>query len=102
MLRLGDRVTKEEFIKYAPYGLVIKHEDSPIVLYYDKYRAFNTEDYDEDYENDVINGYCYGCINQYTNIIEFEEPIMGAWDVIDDFIVHKLPKLKVLKRKPVC
>lgn len=102
MLRLGSRVTKEEFIKYAPFGLVLKHDDSDFVLYYDKYEVFNTEDYDEDYENDIIDGYCYGRLKSYTNIIEFEDPIMGAWDVIDAFIIHKLPKLKVLKRKPTC
>ena len=102
MFKLGSRVTKEEFIKYAPYGLVIKHDNSPVVLYYDKYRAFCTDEYDEDYENDIINGYCYGYLEPHTNIIEFGEPIMGAWDVIDDFIIHKLPKLKVLKRKTTC
>ena len=102
MLRLGGRATKEEFIKYAPYGLVVKHEVKSFVLYYDKYEVFNTEDYDEDYENDIIDGYCYGYLEPHTNIIEFEEPIMVAWDVIDNFTVHKLPKLKVLKRKPTC
>lgn len=102
MFRLGDRITKEEFIKYAPFGLVLIHDNASNVLYYDKHEVFNTEYYDEDYENDVINGYCYGYLKLFTNIIEFEEPIMGAWDVIDDFIIHKLPKLKVLKRKPTC
>ena len=102
MFKLGSRVTKKEFIKYAPYGLVIKYDNSPVVLYYDKHEVFNTEDYDEDYENDIIDGYCYGRLKPYTNIIEFQDPIMGAWDVIDNFTVHKLPKLKVLKRKPAC
>ena len=95
-------MTKEEFIKHAPYGLVLKHDDSNCVLYYDKYEVFNTEEYDDDYENDIIDGYCYGYLEPHTNIIKFDEPIMGAWDVIDDFIIHKLPKLKVLKRKPTC
>ena len=101
MFRLGSRVTKEEFIKYAPFGLVLRHDNTYNVLYYDKHEVFNTEDYDEDYENDIINGYCYGRL-LHRNAIEFDEPIMGAWDVIDDFIIHKLPKLKVLKRKPTC
>ena len=102
MFKLGSRVTKEEFIKYAPYGLVLIHGNDYNVLYYDKHKVFVTDEYGEDYENDIINGYCYGYLEPHTNIIEFEEPIMGAWDVIDDFIIHKLPKLKVLKRKPTC
>lgn len=98
MFKLRSRVTKEEFIKYAPYGLVLVHDNSYNVLYYDKYRAFDVDDY----ENDIINGYCYWYLEPHTNTIKFDEPIMGAWDVIDDFIIHKLPKLKVLKRKPTC
>lgn len=101
MFSLGSRVTKEEFIKYAPYGLVLKHDDSCAILYYDKYREFVTDEYDDYYENDIIDGYCYGRL-LHTNAIEFEEPIMGAWGVIDDFIIHKLPKTKVLKRKLTC
>ena len=104
MFKIGDLVTKEEFIKYAPYGMELKHENEEVILRYDMkaYENFCNSDDIEDWE-DAIPGFMY-C--GYTR----PEPMDGVWSVFEDNIeeystngnqyrIHKLPILKLLKRK---
>ena len=103
MFKIGDLVTKEQFIKYAPYGMELKHDSEEVILRYDMkfYEDFWNSDDNEVWE-DVIPGFIY---------CEFRsEPMDGVWTVLKDNIeeyrnngnqyrIHKLPILKLLKRK---
>ena len=35
MFKIGDLVKKEQFIKYAQYGMELKHENDEVILRYD-------------------------------------------------------------------
>ena len=104
MFRIGDLVTKEQFIKYAPYGMELKHDSAEVILRYDMkaYEDFCNSDDIEDWE-DAIPGFIY-CLYGHP------EPMDGVWRVLKDNIeeyrnngnqyrIHKLPILKLLKRK---
>ena len=104
MFKIGDLVTKEQFIKYAPYGMELKHEDDEVILRYDMkaYEDFcNYEDIEE--WIDVIPGFMYCGFSGL-------DPMDGVWGVLKDDIeeyrnngnqyrIHKLPILKLLKRR---
>ena len=103
MFKIGDLVTKEQFIKYAPYGMELKHDSEEVILRYDMkaYEDFCNSDDIEDWV-DVIPGFMYCGYRQ--------EPMDGVWRVLEDDIeeyningnqyrIHKLPILKLLKRK---
>ena len=106
MFKIGDLVTKEQFIKYAPYGMELKHDSAEVILRYDMkaYEDFCNSDDIEDWE-DAIPGFMYcGC--GYVR----PEPMDGVWlsfrDNIEEYStngnlyrIHKLPILKLLKRK---
>ena len=103
MFKIGDLVTKEQFIKYAPYGMELKHDSEEVILRYDMkaYEDFCNSDDIEDW-TDVIPGFMYCTFRS--------EPMDGVWGVLKDNIeeyrnngnqyrIHKLPILKLLKRK---
>lgn len=103
MFRIGDLVTKEQFIKYAPYGMELKHDSEEVILRYDMkaYEYFCNSDDIEDWEA-VVPGFMYCGFRS--------EPMDGVWRVLKDDIeeyyingnqyrIHKLPILKLLKRK---
>lgn len=103
MFKIGDLVTKEQFIKYAPYGMELKHDSGEVILRYDmkSYEDFCNSDDTEDWE-DAIPGFMYCGFRP--------EPMDGVWRVLKDDIeeyringnqyrIHKLPILKLLKRK---
>ena len=102
MFKIGDLVTKEQFIKYAPYGMELKDEDE-VILRYDmkSYEDFCNSDNIEDCEN-IVPGFMYCGFRS--------EPMDGVWSIFKDSIeeygtnrylyrIHKLPILKLLKRK---
>ena len=104
MFKIGDLVTKEQFIKYAPYGMELKDEDE-VILRYDmkSYEDFCNSDNIEDCEN-IVPGFMYCGFRS--------EPMDGVWISLKDNIeeysnngnlyrIHKLPILKLLKRKPL-
>ena len=106
MFKIGDLVTKEQFIKYAPYGMELKQEGEEVILRYDMkaYEDFWYEDIEDDWY-DIIPGFMYCGYRP--------EPMGGIWTVLKDNIeeysdngylyrIHKLPILKLLKRKPLC
>lgn len=104
MFKIGDLVTKEQFIKYAPYGMELKHDSAEVILRYDMkaYEDFWNSNNIEDWI-DVIPGFMYcGYVRP--------EPMDGVWSTLKDNIeeysnngnqyrIHKLPILKLLKRK---
>ena len=104
MFKIGDLVTKEQFIKYAPYGMELKHDSEEVILRYDMkfYEDFWNSDDNEVWE-DVIPGFIYCLYGR-------PEPMDGVWIALKDNIeeyrnngnlyrIHKLPILKLLKRK---
>ena len=103
MFKIGDLVTKEQFIKYAPYGMELKHDSEEVILRYDMkaYEDFCNSDDIEEWV-DVIPGFMYCGFRP--------EPMDGVWRALEDNIeeystngnlyrIHKLPILKLLKRK---
>ena len=104
MFKIGDLVTKEQFIKYAPYGMELKQDGEEVTLRYDMkaYEDFCNSDDIEDWV-DAIPGFMYYGFNR-------PDPMDGVWRVLKDNIeeyrnngnqyrIHKLPILKLLKRK---
>ena len=105
MFKIGDLVTKEQFIKYAPYGMELKHENEEVILRYDMkaYEDFWYEGIEDDWPQSITGFMC--CAFR-------SEPMAGVWTVFKDDIeeyrnngnlyrIHKLPILKLLKRKPI-
>lgn len=92
-MRIGDTVTKEEFIKFAPLGMELTIRGNGAVLKFTSNFAPGSSD------RRSIPGFMF-CF-QGT-----EEPITGAWDCFHNSLlsltISKLPKLKILKRKPLC
>ena len=105
MFKIGDLVTKYQFIKYAPYGMELKNESEEVILRYDM-KAYEDFWYEgiEDEWYDVVPGFMY----RYCGYRP--EPMDGVWRALKDNIeeyrnngnqyrIHKLPILKLLKRK---
>ena len=103
MFKIGDLVTKEQFIKYAPYGMELKHDSAEVILRYDMkaYEDFCNSDDIEDWV-DAIPGFMYCGFRS--------EPMDGVWISLKNNIeeyrnngnqyrIHKLPILKLLKRR---
>lgn len=102
MFKIGDLVTKEQFIKYAPYGMELKHDSAEVILRYDMKAYEDFSEYIGDWV-DAIPGFMYcGYVRP--------EPMDGVWlsfrDNIEEYStngnlyrIHKLPILKLLKRK---
>ena len=104
MFKIGDLVTKEQFIKYAPYGMELEHDSAEVILRYDMkaYEDFCNSDDIEDWEDAIPGFMCCGYARP--------EVMNGVWSVFEDNIeeystnghlyrIHKLPILKLLKRK---
>ena len=91
-MRIGDTVTKEEFIKFAPLGMELTLENGAVLKFTSN---FTPDPNDRRYIPGFV--FCY----QGT-----EELITGAWDCFHNspqsLTISKLPKLKILKRKLLC
>ena len=89
-MKIGDTVTKEEFIKFAPLGMELTLRENGAILKFVSNFTLNSSD------RRAISGFifCY----QGT-----EELITGAWECFrnrsQSLTISKLPKLKILKRK---
>ena len=92
-MKIGDTVTKEEFIKFAPLGMELTLRENGAVLKFTSNFAPSLSD------RRYIPGFMF-CF-QGT-----EEPITGAWECFrnrsQSLTISKLPKLKLLKRKLLC
>ena len=91
-MKIGDTVTKEEFIKFAPLGMELTLRENGAVL------KFNSNCTPGSSDRRSIPGFIF-CL-QGT-----EELITGAWECFrnspQSLAISKLPKLKILKRKPL-
>ena len=92
-MKIGDTVTKEEFIKFAPLGMELTLRENGAVLKFTSNFAPSSSD------RRYIPGFMF-CFQ------DIEEPIIGAWDCFHNspqsLTVSKLPNLKLLKRKLLC
>ena len=98
MFKIGDSVTKEQFIKYGPLGMVLKQSQgyfgTPLYMIYDKNCTRRSRSYAHVQGFNLVHDY------QDSDTYEFYDVIRGFWDQIESkFIVHILPKQKILKRK---
>ncbi len=92
-MKIGDTVTKEEFIKFAPLGMELTLRENGAVLKFTSNFAPDSSD------RRAVPGFIF-CF-QGT-----EELITGAWECFrnspQSLAISKLPKLKILKRKLLC
>lgn len=99
MFKIGDSVTKEQFIKYGPLGMVLKQTlhgyGKPLYMVYDKNCTRRSRSSLHIQGFNLVYGY------RDSDTYEFYDVIRGFWDHIESkFTVHKLPKQKILKRRP--
>ena len=105
MLKIGERVTVEEFIKFAPYGLVLQSTINLTDTLYYNLKEFeqclnvwklNAESYMSSVAGFYKPGYMWRSGNE-----ESVAPAMGAWSYVDSvWIVKTLPAKTIrLKRK---
>ena len=89
-MKIGDTVTKEEFIKFAPLGMELTLRENGAVLKFTSNFAPGSSG------PGSIPGFMF-CF-QGT-----EEPLTGAWDCFHNspqsLTISKLTKSKILKRK---
>ena len=92
-MRIGDTVTKEEFIKFAPLGMELTLRENGAVLKFTSNFTPSSSNF----------GTMPGFVFCYQGT---EELITGAWDCFHNspqsLTISKLPKLKILKRKHLC
>ena len=112
-MRVGDVVTKEQFLKLAPLGLQITFnapEDSDVILGYchKNYEAFiRYQEQGNSLPSRVVPGYCI--LNEeeyqfsYRPIGVTRTHLRQYWSYIENgkFIVCKLPNIQLLKRKTI-
>ena len=91
-MKIGDTVTKEEFIKFAPLGMELTLRENGAVLKFTSNFTPSSSNF----------GTMPGFVFCYQGT---EELITGAWDCFhsspQSLTISKLPKLKILKRKPL-
>lgn len=104
MFKLGERVTVEEFIKFAPYGLVLHHKGSQNhILYYNlkEFEQFqNSMKLEAERDMLSVAGF-YKPGYMWSGAMAYNAPAMGAWRYINsDWVVKTLPTKSIrLKRK---
>ena len=105
MLKIGEKVTVEEFIKFAPYGLVLHHkEQQNNILYYNlkEFKQYpNAMKLASEYDMSSVAGFYKPGYMWSGGRTTFIAPAMGAWRYIDSiWIVKTLPTKSIrLKRK---
>lgn len=92
-MRLGNTVTKEQFIKLAPLGMELTISSTNSILKY------NPKHIEPLTNRRQIPGYIY-CRAEHIALMN------GAWEYFDNYpqqlTISKLPKIKILKRKYLC
>ena len=87
-MKIGQTVTKEEFIKYAPHGLILKSLGDTF-FYFNKNSTATSGHLS-------IPGYVFG--DKRNEAFIDQEHIMNLWSTINTYPVYRLPK-KPLKRR---
>ena len=107
-MKLGDIITKEQFLKLAPLGLQIRPNDSSVILGYchKNYEAFTKyQEQGNTLPSRVVPGYylLHEGERQYSYRPEgvTRTHLRNYWSHIErgEFIIHRLPNIQLLKRK---
>ena len=106
MLKLNQVCTIQDFIKYAPYGLVLCLKGaSNIKIFYDLYLYEASSETAKESAKDCMIHYA-GCFKpgyMHRSGTFNPSPIAGAWDSFyGNWVVHKLPNITRLKRRKPC
>ena len=112
-MKLGDIITKEQFLRLAPLGLQITsmaQGDSHIILGYchKNYKAFTKyQEQGNTLPSRVVPGYCIVHEEEYQYsyrpIGVTRTHLRQYWSHIEngEFIIHRLPNIQLLKRKSI-
>ena len=112
-MKLGDIVTKEQFLKLAPLGLQITSNDSDhlnVILGYchKNYKAFTKyQEQGNTLPTGVVPGYCLIHEEErqyhYRPVGVTRTHLRQYWSHIEngEFIIHQLPNIQLLKRKTI-
>ena len=96
-MKIGDIITKEQFLKFAPLGLIASSASATITLigYCPKAAATYTTSVEGPLE--AIPGYVL--LNENTK--EARDHIRGYWNLVNQggFKIHTLPYIPLLKRR---
>ena len=103
MLKVGETVTVEEFIKFAPYGLVLHYKTQQNHILYYNLKEFeqcqNVWKLDaESHMSSVAGFYKPGYMWRSGNE-ESVAPAMGAWSYVDSLWVAKTLPTKMIRLK---
>ena len=98
-MKIGDIITKEQFLKLAPLGLTALSSSptNTLIGYCPKKAAAYTATREGPLESQAIPGYVL--LNENTK--EAGAHIRGYWHYIDQgaFRIHTLPNMPLLKRR---
>ena len=109
-MRVGDVVTKEQFLRLAPLGLQIRPNDSIAILGYchKNYEAFTKyQEQGNTLPSRVVPGYCLLHEEErqypYRPVGVTRTHLRQYWSHIEngEFIIHRLPNIQLLKRKTI-
>ena len=106
-MRVGDVVTKEQFLKLAPLGLQIRHSEAILGYCHKNYEAFTRyQEQGNSLPTRVVPGYCI--IEEefqfpYRPIGVTRTHIRQYWSIIEngECVIHQLPNIQLLKRKTI-
>ena len=106
MLKLNQVCTIQDFIKYAPYGLVLRHKEvNTVKVFYNLSLYEASSETAKEGAKDCMIAYT-GCFKpgyMHRSGTFNPEPISGAWyNFSGNWVVHKLPNVTRLKRKTKC
>lgn len=106
MLKLNQVCTVQDFIKYAPYGLVLELKGvNTVKIFYDLSLYEASSETKKETAKDRMISYTGGFKPGYMHRSGTfnPAPIAGAWDRFSgNWVVHKLPNITRLKRKTKC
>ena len=112
-MRVGDIITKEQFLRLAPLGLQIASnvsDHSNVILGYchKNYEAFTKyQEQGNTLPSRVVPGYCIMHEEEYQYsyrpIGVTRTHLRQYWSHIEngEFIIHRLPNIQLLKRKSI-
>ena len=95
-MKIGDIITKEQFLKFAPLGLTaLSSSPTTLIGYCPKVAATYTATVEG--PSGVIPGYVL--LNENTK--EARDHIKGYWNLVNrgGFKIHTLPNMPLLKRR---
>ena len=112
-MRVGDIITKEQFLRLAPLGLQIASnvsDHSNVILGYchKNYKAFTKyQEQGNTLPSRVVPGYCLiheeedQCSHRPEGVTRTH--LRDYWSHIEngEFIIHRLPNIQLLKRKSI-